>query len=161
MICFCLFIFMQKNSLFRNFAKIIFLTHDRVVVILSILAILAAISLGRAGFGSGQALTGRYTEFTMCLLPFIIVFIEELELRPLYSKVFIGSVIAISALGLREMKFKTTYQEYYMSRLEGRNCVIEKLNQTGPALCPKIYPRDIRENIEIAKLRGLSFTKEN
>ncbi|MBI4375463.1 MAG: hypothetical protein HY549_03340 [Elusimicrobia bacterium] len=122
------------------------------------LAIMAAIALGRASQGLGEAKTSRYAEFGM-LLPFLTAWAWQLRLAKDGRRVIVIACLwAFCFLGfLNNWRFDV-YRTVEAKRLEGRRC-IEKNLGSAPLICRGVYPFDLSAKLDRARALELSFTR--
>lgn len=131
------------------------------VVVLAMLANLASISAGRAGFGVAVAKSGRYVEL---VAPFVLLSVCHWAIflrdqKALRTGVLIALWFFCFAGFARKWDFGI-YKAPSAARLEGLRCVESYYRGAGDGLCPTICPSPIAEQLEQAKRLNASFYRE-
>lgn len=128
------------------------------VFCLGILAMMASISLGRAGFGVFQAKSSRYSLLPMFLPMLSVAFFSFVPKLRILGSTVIGLVVVF---GIWDNFSMEQYYKIRSDRLQGRYC-LKKLYfrpETNPAgVCTKItIPVDLKEPLERAGKLGVNF----
>jgi hypothetical protein len=129
---------------------------------LTLLAALGTISLGRHSFGPSQALSSRYSEISLLLIPVIcnllFAYLDEKtsNLRP-YLFV-LGSLLFFGFLDDWDFRHYTDIAE---QKTRGRACLEQIYQNTNPPsyFCPTIYPNPAPNQFMNAKKMGLDFSQ--
>jgi hypothetical protein len=120
----------------------------------SILAALASISVGRAGFGIGQGVTSRYTEIVLMLLPAVIFSIANMKWSQTMRKACLGIFWLGAVLGFaNNFNFYKVYKGIHENRTEGLLC----LAKNPVADCPTLYPAPLSDRLAVARALGARF----
>jgi hypothetical protein len=125
---------------------------------LACLAVLASISAGRAAFGPLQSKSSRYAEFGMALIP-LTALAWGLVLRRrgrLRAAVLVGLWLLLFATFWDNWRF-ADYLHHHGQRKLGVRCVEQYYLKGGEALCPRIYPDPLAQQLEAAKELDASF----
>jgi hypothetical protein len=130
---------------------------------LVILAALATISIGRAGFGLSNAKSSRYAEIASLLVPCVAALWLGGTVRWKKLGLTMAMVTAlIAVVGMRNnFRFISDYPNVKEQREVGLRCVGETLKGGASAgACPELYPVPIEDRIQYAESRGASFISE-
>ena len=129
------------------------------VAVAVVLAVLASISIGRAGFGAAQAKTSRYAEFGMMLIPLTVLnWHFFLSGRERYRSLVIAALWMFCFLTFwSNWKEFEIYQSQAKQRIAGAQCIQQYCLHGGEALCPTLIPIPIAARIEQAKRLQASF----
>jgi hypothetical protein len=118
----------------------------------------AAITMGRAGFGVGQALAPRYYETVLPLLPIAALSWMALPRRWLGTLAVVGLFLVTAVVGASFWDRKP-YEEPYVRNREAEECARSYYHAHTPAVCPTTYPVSIANRLDYAKLMGMHFAK--
>lgn len=132
-----------------------------VVSQLSILTILAAITMGRAGTGIHTSKFSRYAEFSVMLVPLSIWSILSMGMSQRSRGVITFCIVLIALIGHVDELSYSRFQREKEKRIEGQNCVRGYLENQNIQLCKTIYPGAIADKIERARALNVSFVQEN
>jgi len=127
----------------------------------SVLGVLGTITMARAAHPDAASwLKGaRYAEIAQLLIP-VTVFGWALLLddRPVAQRATLLCLWLFCVVAFRD---NWSYQRYYRwehdRRLRGLVCVHRYYEADGPSLCPDLYPWDLKEQLDNAKLLHVSF----
>ena len=128
--------------------------------VLGLLAAMAVIAFGRAGFGAGQAQSSRYMEFAVMLLPLAVLIIIESQFLHYYKPLIPITILGIFLVCINQFNFNHTYQKLSIYRQHGLACVNKYYDGKGDGFCPHIYPANIADRLEVAKKLNLSFYRD-
>ncbi len=135
--------------------------------ILGVLAAVAVIAFGRAGFGVASSKTSRYSETAFILIP-LMVFAWSIALSTRFhfekrKTNAIWVVLWLLCLGgysnTNNWNFKY-YHHYQIIKQEGLDCVERYLRNGGEARCTCIYFADLTQKLQNAQALNLSFLKK-
>jgi hypothetical protein len=130
------------------------------VLLLTTLAALASIALGRAGYGVGMAKSSRYAEIAALVVPCTAALWVGTSRYFKRAGLLISAVIVvIAAFGLRNnFRFMSDYPVIKRERQAGLRCVGETLlGGDVHGNCPGLYPAPIGDRIRFAESLGVSF----
>lgn len=130
------------------------------VLLVTILAALASIGIGRAGYGVGMAKSSRYAEIAALVVPCTAALWIGTSRYFRQTGLFISAVIVvIAAFGLRNnFRFTSDYPVIKRERQAGLRCVGETLlGRDVHGNCPGLYPAPIGDRIRFAESLGVSF----
>jgi hypothetical protein len=130
---------------------------------LGVLAVLASVSCGRAGFGIDQAKQSRYFEFGMLLIPLSVVnWAFLIQGRHRLKVAVMAGLWMFCFLG-----FRNNWNDFQNYKLEaaqrkvGLKCLRAYYEGTGDGYCPTIYPVPIPTTLlENAKALNVSFFRK-
>lgn len=162
LICLLLVVIPIVGEVWRNFRRLPSSTWALIAFALGIMAIMVAITGGRAGDEIAEAQISRYAEFVMMLIP-ITVFAWSIVLRnrPLVRKYMLIGLWCFCFLGYSNDWFWFhIYGSMARERIEGVNCIKNYYEHGGEAKCPTIYPWPIAEKLERAKQVNASFYRQ-
>jgi hypothetical protein len=150
----CAEIWKQRHNLSR-------LSWKAKVLTLGLLANAASTSMGRAGFGVGQAKSDRYVEL---VLPLLLISVCNWALLLRHQRRVCAAVlwvlwICCAVSFARKWDFGV-YKTVSAGRLEGRQCVNAYYRGTGDDLCPTISPFPLAAYLEQAKRLNASVYRE-
>lgn len=130
-----------------------------ITVILGILAALSFMAVGRGAFGPEQAKASRYTEISMLLIPFsVAAWACFLEQRPRVCRMVLAAFWAMCCLAfLPTWTYFSQYQDQYVERMAGIECVKKYYVGIGKGNCEVLFPGNIATELDIAKRLDLSF----
>lgn len=122
-------------------------------------AALLTITIGRAGFGRGSALSSRYIEFSAIFIPITIsLWFHVLEKKKIVQKLVLGLIILTIAYGHRSAwSYTATYQAVAEARKLGIECLREQIRDRQAKVCPVIYPWPVYDRLGVAKELQISF----
>lgn len=125
-----------------------------VLFILSILASLAGVALGRSVLAAAQAQASRYAEISGLLLPALAVWSAQLTKTP--ARWALLAIWACAFFGhFDNWNFISRYSAIANSRKSSLNCALK----TEEQVCPSAWPLPLRAAVEHAKELELSFTQ--
>ena len=133
------------------------------VLSLIVLASLATISMGRAGYGLSNAKSSRYAEIATILVPCVAgLWLGSGSRKKILSDVMVVATVLIAAFGMRNnFRFMSDYPMVKKQREAGLRCVRRTLEgRPGHGTCPNLYPFPIEDRIRYAESRGASFISE-
>lgn len=110
---------------------------------LSVLAMMATITAGRAGFGMAQTAAPRYAELGIVLLPLLVINLWRLTMRfqPETRGVLRAFIWFAVFLGLQSHFTDAPYKFWHERNVETVRCVAAHLNAPpAAAVCPSGYP---------------------
>ncbi|HEX8235105.1 MAG TPA: hypothetical protein VF600_04050 [Abditibacteriaceae bacterium] len=129
------------------------------VMVLGILAILASISVGRAnGWAVDQSKSSRYSEFGMMLVPLAAMawwqFVQTSKARTamllcLWCFCFAGF--------LNNWSYFAFYQDTFLLRTAGRECIRKYYDEGGGDSCRSVAPMPLASQLNAARKLNLSF----
>lgn len=125
-----------------------------------ILFALAAISVGRAGFGVASSKTSRYLEVAMMLVPFTYFAWSLYGLGRARTQRSIFALWLFCAGGFSNLNhWHFGHYKYLSEQLRtGRVCIDNYYKNGGEALCESIYPWSLKDRLENARRLHISFT---
>lgn len=132
-------------------------------IVFAILADLAAVSIGRAGFGMEFSKTQEYAEHGMPLMILSVLnwsfFLKD---RKILRGVAIGALWIFFFLAFQGNWTFDIYRTQSAGRLEGVRCVKAYYDQVGDGRCPTIFPTtlDLTPLLEQGKRLNASFYRE-
>ncbi|MCH7477833.1 MAG: hypothetical protein IIA14_07005 [SAR324 cluster bacterium] len=129
------------------------------VAIVGLLTALAAISLGRAGFGPGRAKSSRFFETSVMLVPFTApAWAHFLREKPRFRRRMLIAfwIVCFLAFVPDWAKIKV-YRQNGEARRQGLTCIEEFYRRGGAGLCPEITPVPLASMLEQARELNLSF----
>lgn len=104
----------------------------------AMLAVLASISVSRAGLGQDQAYSSRYFEFSV----FYFISVFSLGFTALSRKlgltIFLGIILVLSTE--RNYSYREHYGSMYNQRKQGLICAVNAYKKNSGTLCSQIYP---------------------
>lgn len=132
-----------------------------------ILLALVSITLGRTGIGIAASKTPRYFEVGMLLMPLVAMLLlviarHYLGVRNRRAAIAAGCIVTGLLLPFGyHLKVAGKYRGISQERVEGERCVRRyyAAPTASPVLCPTIYPSDLKEYLDNAKLLGVGFAR--
>jgi hypothetical protein len=122
-------------------------------------AALGSISLGRAGFGFGQAYSSRYVEFSAPLI--LLSAVAWHRLYPTSVKVrrfLVVGFLLLLGFHRKQFAFDKIYSDIGKSRMRGVECLKDSIRRGDiEIICTDLYPWDLRAKIEQMKMVDVSF----
>ncbi len=118
-------------------------------LVLSILAALAVIALGRGASGLG-AKSSRYAEIAILLIPLTYMgYARIFADRPLLRKrVLVGISAFLFISFIDDWKFNKIYQTHYLGMEDGKKCLRDYFSDpTLSAFCPTLYPEPLNSRL--------------
>lgn len=156
----CLFIiFMPILGLLLN--KVTRCTCLIISVNLAILAALAAITMGRAGFGISWSKNDQYSEVAFMLIPYTAL-AWWLFLKPLPKLIrsFLLCLLWVFCfIGYADNWSINVYQEVNRYRKADFDCLVRYFKGTGDGNCPQLYHSNLSKSLDYAKRLNMSFTR--
>lgn len=122
-------------------------------------AALLTITIGRAGFGRGSALSSRYVEFSAIFIPIAVgLWFHVLEKNKIAQRLVLGLIFLAVAFGHRSSwSYTATYQAVAEARKQGIECLREQIRDKQPKVCPVIYPWPVYDRLGVAQDLQISF----
>jgi hypothetical protein len=127
---------------------------------LAVLAVLASVAVGRAGFGIEQAKASRYFEFAMSLLPLSVLnWTLFLQRSKSLRVAAVTSLWIICLLAFRDnWRHFRYYKREAVHRKVGLDCLAAYYEGKGDSNCPTIFPVPLPVHLlEEAKALNVSF----
>jgi hypothetical protein len=124
-----------------------------------VLAVLASISVGRAGFHLGQSKSSRYSEIGLMLIPTLAVLWNSIgfEYKRLSRAVLISLwIFCFLGLGYKSWHYNV-YPEIQAQRITAVKCIRHFYQGQGDGNCPEAHPLPIGERLRLAQELKLSF----
>ncbi len=124
-----------------------------------VFSILGTITIGRAGFGYFQARASRYVEFSDLLIPLTICswFCLLSFNKWIQSSVLTALFVVFFYCYQTSWDFDATYRQIAEKRKVGIDCLEQALIANEAAMCPELYPGDLRGRFEIARQLHIAF----
>jgi hypothetical protein len=125
------------------------------------LAVLASIAAGRAGFGLWQSKSSRYAEFGMALIPLSAVsWGRLLRHDEKVRRAFLGVLWAALFVAFANNWRFRDYRVEQATRTKAVECVREYYLRGGDGFCPVLYPRPLGPKLESAKRINAAFYRD-
>lgn len=148
----------NREHHFKVLCLILFITHgvfgfrilknwtitpyrDRFLFLLatSLLAVLASISVSRAGLGASQAFSSRYYEYsTFYVIAILAMGLEKLAMMKPRYKIAIITILTISTA--RNYDYSQEYRAMHDQRVRGLECLKNNMSAGTNNICPEIFP---------------------
>lgn len=132
------------------------------VILLALFATLGSISMGRGAYGGSQSKNDRYLEFTVLLIPFVVLAWQTiLKDRPKILGRVLVTLWFLSFLGFSDDWDFRRFGFYRDMRIKGMECVYKKYNEhpNREMNCDMVYFGDFRPKIQKAMDLKLSLLK--
>lgn len=127
--------------------------EELIILALVFTAMLATISLTRAGFGANQALSSRYFEFSA----FNILALVTLNYSSKINKLKILGLIFLIIFTINNLNFEKFYKPASTQRLSGKECLREVIKFEKNKICSDLYPESLFEVIKYLKLNNKNY----
>ncbi|GEM_PF-3606910 len=125
-------------SIFKNWKETDHRSRFLLFLATTMAAVLASISVSRAGLGADQAFSSRYFEFSAFYIASVVslgfVFLSQRK-----SATIVLAVLLFLSTN-RSYNFDDLYGSMYNHRKAGLNCAIATVKTNAETLCPQIYP---------------------
>lgn len=137
-----------KNIDSRNFLLSVFIISIPIISAL-------IISYGRANLGIQQALSSRYTEYSLLLIPgiFILIINSGDKIR-LPLGIYI---VIITFCNISHFNYPQKYNPVFQERIKGVGCIRSFYEGENQGVCGMLYPAPISNHLTKAKNLRISF----
>lgn len=161
LVCFGFVVIPMLGILCKRDSTLLLRSFPIIVASIGLLASLASITIGRAGFSSTASKWSRYGEISMMLVPLSVsAWANWLKDRPVMLKRILISAWLFCFVSFADDWGLKPYRMTRSSRIQGLDCLRSYYAGKGDGFCKSIYPQPLGNRLEVARALQLSFLSQ-